>query len=79
MSQKEIAFKIEKLKDEAEMIHSLQNALFAVFYCQEEYSVRNFEWTFMLLGDLTGNMLNELRELTGNAFDSIRKGQKNDM
>ncbi len=55
------------------MIHSLRNALYAAFYCQEEYSIRNFEWAFMLFGNLTSDMLNELRELTSSAFDNIKR------
>lgn len=76
MSQKEIAFKLEELMNKAEMTHSLQNTLFTAFYCQKTYSIRDFEWAFILLGDLTGDIRDELKELTGSAFDSIREGKK---
>ena len=73
MSQEEIAFKIEELMINAEMIHSLQNTLFTVFYCRDECPIRDSEWAFVLLGNLTGDMLDELRELTDSAFDSIKR------
>ena len=43
MSQKEMAYKIEELRFNAEQIHSLQNALFAAIFRQKEFSVGDFE------------------------------------
>ncbi|GFI24562.1 hypothetical protein IMSAGC011_03363 [Lachnospiraceae bacterium] len=73
---KEMAFNLEAIMDKAMMACSLCNTLFTAFYCQETYSIRDFEWAFILLGDLTGDMRDELKELTGSAFDSIREGKK---
>lgn len=78
MSQKEMAFKMEELMDKAETVHSLQNTLFAAFYNSDGYSIRAFEWAFILLGDLTGDLLDELKEFTSNAFYNLRKDDKND-
>lgn len=66
MSQKEIAFKLEELMNKVEITHSLQNTLFTAFYCKEEHSIRDFEWTFVLLGDLIFDIENEMKELTNN-------------
>lgn len=79
MSQKEMAFKIEELMNKATMANSLQITLFTAFYYQESYSIMDFKWAFMLLGELTGAMQDELKELTDCAFDSIRKGKMNDV
>ncbi len=73
---REMAFKLESVTDKAMMACSLCNTLFTAFYCQETYSIRDFEGAFILLGDLTGDMRDELKELTGSAFDSVRKGEK---
>lgn len=79
MSQKEIAFELEELMDKVMMACSLQNTLFVAFYCQEDCSIMDFKWAFILLKDLTGDMLDKVRELTDSAFDSVRKGKKNDV
>lgn len=63
MSQKEIMTKIEGIVVKAEMAHSLRNALFAVIYHQEYYANSDFEWAFVLLGDLTSCIVKELKEL----------------
>jgi len=78
MIQEEMAFKLEELMNIAERAFSLQHTLFTAFYCQDTYSIRDFELAFVLLGDLTGDMRDELRELTGSAFDSIKR-KKNDV
>lgn len=78
MSQKEIAFKIEELVNKAETVDSLQNILLTAFCNPEGYSAGAFEWTFMLLGSLTGDLLGELKELTKNEFYDLRKDDKND-
>ncbi len=77
MSQKEMAYKIEKLQTDAERIHSLQNTLFSAIFRQEEFSVSTFEWAFVLLGEMTMSTLEELKELTDCAFENLRKGEKN--
>lgn len=76
MSQKEMAFKIEELANKAERIFSLQNALYAVFYYQEDWSIKDFQGAFILLAELTCGMLDGLEELTKNAFDNLRKDEK---
>lgn len=78
MTQEEMALKIEELMNVAKMASSLQHTLFTAFYCQNEFSIRDFEWAFVLLGDLAGHMRDELMELTGSAFDSIKR-KKNDV
>lgn len=76
MSQKEMTFKIEELAGQAERIFSLQNTLYTVFYYQEDWSIKDFQWAFVLLTELTGGMLDGLEELTQNAFDNLRKDEK---
>ncbi|GFI24559.1 hypothetical protein IMSAGC011_03360 [Lachnospiraceae bacterium] len=71
MSQKEIAFKLEELMNKAEMTHSLQNTLFTAFYCKEEHSIRDFEWAFVLLGNLIFDIESEMKELTDNIFNNM--------
>jgi len=72
MSQKEIAFKIEELMVNVEKLYSLQNVLFAALYYSNGLPVSDMEWAFVLLGDMTANMLDELKELTDSAFDNMR-------
>lgn len=76
MSRKEMAFKIEELMNKAETVDSLQNILLTAFCNPEGYSAGAFEWTFMLLGDLTSDLLGELKELTKSEFYNLRKDQK---
>ncbi|MFG6369272.1 MAG: hypothetical protein K1W16_12770 [Lachnospiraceae bacterium] len=71
MSQKEIAIKIEEVMINAEMAHSLQNTLFVAFYSQEEYSIKDFECAFSLLGNLTFSINNELKKLTNELSNNI--------
>lgn len=77
MSQKEMTFKIEELAGQAERISSLQNTLYAVFYYQEDWSIKDFRWAFVLLTELTSDMLNGLEELTKSAFANLREDEKN--
>ena len=72
--QEEMAFRIEEVQNKAEMAYSLQMTLFTAFYCQEQYSFMDFKWAFFLLGELTGDVSDELKELTENAFEIMRKG-----
>ena len=79
MSQKEMAYRIEELRFNAERIHSLQNSLFAAIFHQKEFSVGDFEWAFVLLGEMTMDALEELKVLTNCAFENFRKdGEKNE-
>lgn len=70
---KEIAFNLEVLTDKAMMACSLRNTLFTAFYCQNVYSIKDFEWAFMLLGDLTLDVQERLKELTGRTFEHIKE------
>lgn len=73
MSQKEIAFRIEEVQNKTKMACGLQNTLFTAFYCQEEYSCEDFKWAFILLKEITGDISDELKELTNNAFEILRR------
>lgn len=64
MSQKEIVFKIEKIMNDTEKVYSVQNALFAAYYCQDEYAIEDFEWAFVLMREMTRDILQRLTELT---------------
>ncbi len=70
---KEMAFNLEAIMDKAMMACSLCNTLFTAFYCQNVYSIKDFEWAFMLLGDLTFYVQEELKELTAKTFEHIKK------
>lgn len=61
--RKETVSKIEEIIVKAEMAHGLRNALFAAIYRQECLAIIDFEWAFVLLGDLTSNVVKELKEL----------------
>lgn len=71
MSMKEMVFKIEKLSNEMEKVHSLQNTLFEAIY-KGDNDVSIYEWAFVALGDLTFSTLGELTELTNKAFELLR-------
>lgn len=73
MTMKEIAYKIEELQIKAEKIHSLNEALFAAIYCQNEFSKKTYEWAFVSFSDMTMELRNELEDLTNKAFDSFRQ------
>lgn len=70
---REMAFKLESVTDKAMMACSLCNTLFTAFYCQETYSIRDFEGAFILLEDLTVYVQEELKELTAKTFEHIKK------
>ena len=70
---REMAFKLESVTDKAMMACSLCNTLFTAFYCQETYSIRDFEGAFILLEDLTVYVQEELKELTAKTFEHIKE------
>lgn len=70
---KEMAFKLEAITDKAMMACSLCNTLFTAFYCQEEYPIKEFEWAFVLLEDLTFDVQERLKELTSRTFEHIKE------
>ncbi len=70
---REMAFKLESVTDKAMMACSLCNTLFTAFYCQETYSIRDFEGAFILLEDLTVYVQEELKELTAKTFEYIKE------
>lgn len=73
MTQKEIAFRIEELQLSAERIHSLQNALFTAIFRQDEFSIKDFEWAFIVLGEMTFDAKEELNNLKEKAFKNLKK------
>ena len=72
MSQKEIAFKIEEIMNDTEKVCSVQSALFAAYYCQDEYAIEAFEGTFILMQGITSDILQRLTELTSNIFSYLK-------
>lgn len=75
MSVKEMAFRIEDLENQAMKIHSLQNALFEAIY-NGNNAVKTYEWVFVVLGELTLDMREEMKVLTNNAFNLINNEKK---
>lgn len=73
MSQKEIAKKIEGLALNVEKIYSLQNTLQSAIFYQEVFSVKDFEWAFVLLVEMTMDSLEELNELTRCTYKDLAK------
>ena len=65
---KEMAYKIEDLRNDAEKINSLQNALFEAIY-KGDIAISAYEWAFVAFGELTYSLLNELAELENEAFE----------
>lgn len=72
---KEMAYKIEDLRNDAEKINSLQNTLFAAIY-KGGFAISTYEWAFVALGELTYSLLNELAELENEAFELIKTTQE---
>ena len=68
MSQDEMMTKIEEIMINAEMAHSLRNALFAAIFHQEYCAVSDLEWAFILLGDLTSGIIDGLKEIVGRNY-----------
>ena len=69
----EIACKIDDLQSKSEMVYSLQNALYVSIFCQDAFSKDNFEWAFTLLDSITAEMVKELKKLTEDSFENLRK------
>ena len=59
MSTKELAFKIEDLQAIAEKANALQLALEQAIF-EGNFSPTEYRWGFVLLGDLTSNLKNQL-------------------
>ena len=72
MSEKEIAFKIEELQIQAEKADGLQNALWQAIYCGD-FNASVYEWAFVLLGDITCELKNELEILSRAAFNALHE------
>ncbi len=70
---KEMVFKLESVTNKAMMACSLRNTLFTAFYCQDKFSITDFEWAFVLLGDLTFYVQEDLKELTDRTFEHIKE------
>ncbi len=74
MSQKEIAFRIEELRNSAEKLCGLHHSLYAALYCcHEEFSVNDFRGAFNAMGDITFDVFHELNDLTNSAFDNLKR------
>lgn len=76
MLTEKIAYKSDDLYTKLEMIHSLQSALYISIFNQNDFAINNFEWAFILLETVTAEMVKELKELTGFAFENLRKETK---
>lgn len=73
MSLKEMAYRIDELQFSSEKIHSLQNTLYAAIYRQNEIATIDFEWAFIVLGDMTTDIMKELTELRDTVFGELKK------
>lgn len=73
MSLKEMAYRIDELQFCSEKIHSLQNTLYAAIYRQNEIATIDFEWAFIVLGDMTTDIMRELTELRDTVFGDLKK------
>lgn len=73
MSLKEMAYRIDELQFSSEKIHSLQNTLYAAIYRQNEIATIDFEWAFIVLGDMTTDIMRELTELRDTVFGDLKK------
>ena len=71
MAQKEIAFRIEDLETRMKMANSLQNALYTAIYGQEVFSKADFDWAFVLLGEMLHKASKELEELADRAIKGM--------
>lgn len=71
MTVKEIAYKIEELQIAAEKVNSLQNTLFSAIY-DGSFAPETYEWAFVVLGDITHALKNELNDVTKELFDLMR-------
>ena len=72
MTVKEIAYKLEEMQIESEKVNSLQNTLFEAIY-RGDNAPEIYEWAFIVLGNLTFALANDLDKLTKAAFDNFCK------
>lgn len=70
MSIKEIAFKLEELQITAEKVNDLQTVLWQAIY-RGDITPESYEWAFMVLGDLTHELKNELSVVMHQAFEKL--------
>lgn len=70
MSIKEIAFKLEELQITAEKVDGLQIVLWQAIY-RGNIAPESYEWAFMVLGDLTYELKNELSVVMHQAFEKL--------
>ena len=75
MSLGKIAHRIDDLQTKSLMANSLQNALYISIFCQEKEDKTDFEWAFTLLGNMTLEISEELKELTELVFEDYRKSE----
>lgn len=76
MELKDMAFEIEELQIRAEIIHSMQNALYAAIFRQKELSHENYDWAFVALGEMTKEQEDRMKELKKLTFDCLGKEVK---
>lgn len=78
MSIKEVAFKVEQLRTEAEKVHGFQLALFEAIYngsCAPEH----YEWAFVLFGEVVSSLKDGLKETQDELFEIIRMGKQGEL
>ena len=71
MALKEIAFKIEDLVVEAEKIESMQKALWQAIW-RGDLAECEYEWAFVVFGDLTFALKNNLQTLSDEVFKTLK-------
>lgn len=70
MSIKEIAFKLEELQITAEKVNDLQTVLWQAIY-RGDIAPESYEWAFMVLGDLTHELKDELSVMMKKVFEKL--------
>ena len=75
MSLGKIVHRIDDLQTKSLMANSLQNALYISIFCQEKEDKTDFEWAFTLLGNMTLEISEELKELTELVFKDYGKSE----
>lgn len=73
MLAEKIAQKMDNLQSKSEMISSLQESLYISIFCQDAFLKTDFEEAFILLGIMISEIVEELKELTGFAFENLRQ------
>lgn len=71
-----LAFQIEAVHTKSQKLRDLQHALYAAFYCQDQYSHEEFEWAFILLDEIANDVMHDMKDLTDIAFDEARERKK---